>query len=389
MHIRKKLLLVICLIFSVNYSTVSLVGAITCSISNPSVCNDGDACTVDDCAAGACRNQPKFCGDNNACTIDSCSNGECVRTPKVCDDGNPNTTDICNMATGCVFTCITGTSCNDGNLCTEEDTCSTSRVCIGTNKLCNDQNSETTDTCNLTNGECTFTPFTCPSGSSCDDGNLCTINDQCSNNQCKGTTKICNDENSQTVDTCNASTGECTFMVRATTCSTSNSSVCNDGDACTVDVCVAGLCRNQPKFCDDNNPCTIDSCSNGECVRTPKVCDDGNPNTMDTCNGFHGGCIFNCIEGDPCEDGELCTIEDKCFNLGLDPQTGLFTFQCMGGKSKCNDEDPNTFDTCNRNTGECTFAPVVCPGSSSCDDKDLCTLNDKCLFNECNGTKKT
>lgn len=124
-------------------------------------CDDGNACTTDTCLpasgcmhtpvaagtacpggqcngtgtcvpAGFCSGRPNGtpCDDGNACTQnDTCQNGACVGTPVNCDDGNPCTTDSCNPATGCVHTPRTGT-CNDGNNCTFNDACQNG-VCVG------------------------------------------------------------------------------------------------------------------------------------------------------------------------------------------------------------------------------------------------------------------
>jgi hypothetical protein len=45
------------------------------------------------------------CNDGNACTVnDTCSNQACIGTPVICDDGNATTTDSCNPIVGCIFT---------------------------------------------------------------------------------------------------------------------------------------------------------------------------------------------------------------------------------------------------------------------------------------------
>ncbi len=62
---------------------------------------------------------PQNCDDGNACTIDECvEGGGCVNTPIVCDDGVSCTVDSCNEQTGCVYTpddslCEPGDQCGD------------------------------------------------------------------------------------------------------------------------------------------------------------------------------------------------------------------------------------------------------------------------------------
>ena len=79
--------------------------------ANDAACDDRDACTVDTCLPGGCRNvAPAGC-----CTSDL-----------QCGDGNPCTDDQCAIS-GSTGTCThvpnTG-SCDDGNACTIGDSCS-------------------------------------------------------------------------------------------------------------------------------------------------------------------------------------------------------------------------------------------------------------------------
>jgi len=91
-----------------------------------------------------------------------------------CNDANPCTNDICESGE-CVYSSISGISCDDGNPCTINDTCSDGE-CIGTPKSCDDGNFCTTDTCNETTGEC---EYQCNINTPCDDGNSDTIEDKC------------------------------------------------------------------------------------------------------------------------------------------------------------------------------------------------------------------
>lgn len=59
------------------------------------VCTDGDACTIDNCAGGVCSFPPVDCNDFNSCTVDSCAGGICEYTAFNCDDADPCTIDQC------------------------------------------------------------------------------------------------------------------------------------------------------------------------------------------------------------------------------------------------------------------------------------------------------
>ncbi|MCK9420522.1 MAG: hypothetical protein M0R70_14215 [Nitrospirae bacterium] len=190
------------------------------------------------------------CDDGNACTADRCVGGYCFHENTACNDSNFCTSDTCNAATGaCVYTPVPGclctgqpdgTSCNDGNPCTLNDMCS-GQVCAGTAKNCDDGNVCTTDSCDTATGNCASAWNTL----TCDDGNDCTTGDFCYYGICAGKARNCNDGNICTTDSCDAVTGICAH--------TPNTSSCNDGKDCTTqDVCSGGVCAGTaiPGGCD-------------------------------------------------------------------------------------------------------------------------------------------
>ena len=257
-----------------------------------------------------------------------------------CNDNNPCTLDIC-QAGKCFYDARHNLACDDGNPCTTPDACFINQ-CTGTPKTCDDQRTNTTDSCDATTGECIFTPIVCQEGAPCDDENPCTVNDLCSNTQCTGTPKVCDDQKTNTADSCNATTGECIFTPI----------VCQEGTSCN-----------------DENPCTInDLCSNTQCIGTPKVCDDQNISTTDTCNSATGECIFTpCQEGTSCEDNNLCTVNDSCSN------------SICAGTAKCDDANSSTKDECNQVTGECLNTPISSTNDNSSNCPNNCSRpNGKC-----------
>ncbi len=70
---------------------------------------------------------PIICNDDNACTLDSCdpNTGKCVYTPLVCTASDQcHTAGICDQVTGCSNpTAPNGTPCEDGNICSQNDSC--------------------------------------------------------------------------------------------------------------------------------------------------------------------------------------------------------------------------------------------------------------------------
>jgi cysteine-rich repeat protein len=104
-----------------------------------------------------------------------------------CDDGNTANGDCCNSL--CLLE-TDGSACDDGDLGTINDQC-TAGVCGGNPNPCGDGNLDGGEQCddgNLDNGDCCDS--TCqlePDGSACDDGNGNTTGDQCEAGSCAGT----------------------------------------------------------------------------------------------------------------------------------------------------------------------------------------------------------
>jgi len=236
-------------------------------------CDDGNVCTDDSCdiGTGSCVNDPvadgTSCDDGDACsTIDECSSGSCVGSAPIdCDDGIACTDDSCDPGTGsCVNDPVAeGTSCDDGDLCTTNDQCS-SGVCGGTSPDCDDGNVCTTDSCDPGTG-CVNVANSEP----CNDGIACTTGDVCSSGACNGT---------------------------------EDNSLCSDGNDCTDDVCTVDIGCSNPNntaFCDDGDACTDnDQCSSGSCVGVNicSTCGDG------VCEGSSAGedcttCSADCPSG--------------------------------------------------------------------------------------------
>ncbi len=367
-----------------------------CAPGKPAYCNDGSACTIDTCdvAQGVCvyKNAATGapCSDSDACTLgDTCKDGGCIAgQPKDCNDGNPCTLDKCDIDSG---KCIAKTGdlpCDDGNACTEGDTC-TSGVCKPkTFIVCNDGNTCTNDSCDTKTGKCVYAP----NAFNCTDGNACTYNDACTGGGCKGTAISCNDGNLCTSDSCDSVKG-CQYVA-------ANQGVsCTDGNACTdSDACSNGKCVGKGITCSDGNPCTTDTCNTstgcafqafngpcndgnnctigdnctgGKCISgAPKVCNDNNGCTDDSCNGAIGQCVFTVNDNNPCSDSNACTNGDFCV-----------TGKCQAGAAKvaCEDNNGCTSDWCDPAVG-CKF---VSNQAQPCDDGNSCTVKDICLNGKC------
>ena len=342
-------------------------GCIT--VPNSAPCNDGDACTLADvCAGGSCQGgQASVCDDNNPCTTDTCDpESGCVYTPtsEVCDDNNPCTTedaclggwciggaaldcdddDVCTSdacsppAGGCVHNHNVA-PCEDNDPCTTADTCAEGTCSGGPPTVCNDNNECTNDSCHQVNG-CTYTPNANP----CDDGNPCTLDDDCKEGWCLGDVDLdCDDGNPCTTDVCIVAEGGCSH--------TANTSVCDDDNACTVgDFCLDEVCQTGVGAlqCSDGLPCTADGCApesgctfevmanccSNEIVDSGEACDDGNTVGND-------GCSADCKSDETCDNGILDVATEVCDGI-------VFGGVCHQGFFQCLDEC-QTVDT-----SECT-----------------------------------
>ena len=389
-----------------------------CTGSNPVVCTASDQCHVAgtcDPASGACSNPTATngtsCNDGNACTqSDACESGTCTGSnPVTCTaEDQCHTAGTCNPSTGACSnpTATNGTSCNDGNACTLTDSCQ-SGTCTGSSPVtcvAGDQ-CHAAGTCDPTTGACSNPAL--PNGTSCNDGNACTLVDSCQAGLCAGTSPVTCTASDQchAAGTCNQSTGACSNPTAA------NGTTCSDGNACTqTDSCQSGTCTGSNPVtctasdqchvagtcspstgacsnptasngttCSDGNSCTqTDACQNGTCNGSnPVTCTASDQcHVAGTCNTSTGACSNpTASNGTTCSDGNACTQTDTCQSgtcAGSNPVTCTASDQC------------HVAGTCNASTGACTN-PTASNGST-CNDGDACTQTDACQNGTCTGS---
>ncbi|MBN1944977.1 MAG: hypothetical protein JW797_04835 [Bradymonadales bacterium] len=148
------------------------------------ICFDGNDCTHDICRPeGGCDYPPRAgeCNDDSLCTTnDHCVDGACTGAAITCDDLNPCTADTCDPLRGCVYTNQNGIPCETGNLCTN-DTCQNGACTTGSPVACYPTDPYCTRaSCNPSVG-CVLERLT---GNPCDDDDVCTVQDTCSNGVC-------------------------------------------------------------------------------------------------------------------------------------------------------------------------------------------------------------
>jgi cysteine-rich repeat protein len=212
--------------------------------SNNSDCNDGQHCngaetcnqTTKRCVDGITPN----CNDSNACTNDSCNEGT-----NTCDN---------NSIPGC---CNSNADCDDSLYCNGAETCNTStHTCVAGSAI---SCASSGDQCN--NGICDEATDSCkktPKSDtpSCDDGNACTQTDTCQSGSCTGSDPVvcpapdqCHNQG-----TCNTNTGACNDPIKV------NGTTCNDNQAHTLnDQCTSGICggTDTPPSCALSCPETV------------------------------------------------------------------------------------------------------------------------------------
>ena len=350
-------------------------------------CDDANPCTADSCMFdGSCDHDiiPGDCDDGDPCTVnDSCINGICSPGPSFnCSDGNPCTDDSCNDQGICVHV-ANNLDCDDGNACTLGDHCQGETCVFEEAAVCDDNNVCTSDACDPSIG-CVFNTNTHP----CNDGNACTVNEECANGECTGGAPLnCDDGNPCTDDSCDQDSG-CIHEFNSAPCTDWN--VCTVGDTCDNGQCEGGGgldcddsnpctedgcnpqtgCFHQPGDgdCDDNNLCTDgDYCSGGWCIPgQPIVCTDFDVCTDDTCDPA-AGCVFN-TNTNPCNDGNACTTGETCADG-----------ECSGGEPlNCDDGNVCSDDSCDPDAG-CQYTN----NNSQCSDNNVCTVGDLCADGLC------
>ncbi|KYF92777.1 hypothetical protein BE20_01460 [Sorangium cellulosum] len=141
-------------------------------------------------------------------------------------------------------------------------------------------------------GSCDPSTGTCDNpakdeGASCDDGNLCTLDDECQSEVCVGSPVICPPPDAcHKPGSCNPSTGMCDNPAK------------DDGASCDS----------------DGDPCTPDDhCKDGVCVAgEPKTC------ASYACDKATGQCLARCQSARDCVDGKVCDRTHQCVDAPPD-----------------------------------------------------------------------
>jgi hypothetical protein len=215
--------------------------ACTGASSEKGLCNDGvdnDGDGEVDCADADCLNA--------TCSADKCTLGAKCDASKTCSGGTPKScpagsgachagAGTCDPATGdCVYApADAGLACDDGNLCTRDDSCTAGGVCTGATVSCNNPPGACFTTsgaaCDPVSG-CSY-PVAAPT-TACDDAQSCTLADTCQvDGGCAGTAVVCAAGSCQSFAGQCGADGGCVFSSfdAGTSC---DAGVCNAFGAC-------------------------------------------------------------------------------------------------------------------------------------------------------------
>ena len=315
-------------------------------------------------------------GTDNDCdgTVDEAADQGGVSVP-LCDDGIECTEDLCEGVDGCSHQALDSGECKDGDACTAGDHCETGE-CVGSPVICDDNDPCTDDECDGAGG-C----FNFDNTADCDDGDPCTVADECSSGSCVGTPVSCqcqSDADCVPLEDGDACTGTlyCDNSSFPFQCTTDEATVVScpgppagPDASCLTASCAAddGGCSLVPDHeglaCDDGNPCTLgDKCGTGICAGANEPnCNDGNPCTDDGCDPEQG--CTHTFNQSPCNDGDVCTTADTCSSGG-----------CLGGEALvCSDQDDcNGVESCDSEIGCVDGDPLVCDDDDQCNGMESC-----------------
>lgn len=271
-------------------------------------------CQIAVCSAGKCvaGSEPEgaVCDDGDACTSgEVCSTGTCVPQAYLkCEDGDPCTSDECESATGCINAPLNGGTCNDGEVCTLGDSC--------------------------TDGVCAGLPT-----SECYSGNCCAPNETpgCSNAPlqecvCAADPECCSLDVTWTQ--------YCVDLIESAGCGFCPAASCGDG-VCEDTLEGCGTCPADCGFCAD--------CGDGTC---------GNDENCFTCNADCGEC-----SGPLCGDLVCKTPGEDCLSCQAD------CGECTG--AICGDGTCELNEQCQNCPGDCGVCPPGCGDG-------VCTVNEGC-----------
>ncbi len=347
-------------------------------------CDDGNACTEDLCdfGEGVCMYNDRNCNDDNLCTEDSCDiitgcvndwiDGCCI-VDGDCNDLLACTTDDCDELTNTCSNELVDRFCLIDDICYPEGAVNPANTC----ESC--QTAVRTDDWSILGA-----------GTPCEDGNFCTNGETCDMfGNCVGGSDPCVDGIPCTDDTCDEDTDACVYPIQDGKCLIGG--VCYDnGDRNPANSCQE--CRSTSRkdawtplsegaACDDGLFCTLtDTCNAaGLCTGTGSRCDDGITCTSDVCNEGSDTCSNPIMAG-------WCRIGGTCYANG-DGNPGNVCQECRSATSQT--------AWSNKPAGTSCDDALFCNGTNTCNASGNCVAgtppctSSSCITSTCNEATDT
>ncbi|MBK8259506.1 MAG: lamin tail domain-containing protein [Polyangiaceae bacterium] len=346
-------------------------GAIVANNFDSDVPADGNQCTGDVCTSGVPSNPNLMAG--TTCNQNGGTNcdgaGQCVTA--ACSDGIKNGTET---DTDCGGSC--GSTCDNGETCSVNADC-VSNICNGgvcvqcvTASQCPGTDNECqTRTCTSNTCGFNFTAAGTPVASQ-------TAGD-CKRNECNGSgaivannfdTDLPVDGNQCTSDVCTSGVPSNLPVAVDTACSQNGGTVCNATGTC-VACNAASQCPGTDTEC-QTRTCTSNTCGfNFTAAGTPVASQTTGDCKRNECNGS-GAIVANNFDTDLPVDGNQCTSDVCTSGVPSNPPAAIDTACSQNGGSFCN--ATGTCVACNTGT--------QCPGTDTECQTRTCTSNT-CGFN--------
>ena len=384
------------------------------TITLTSLCGNStiDAAQGEQCDQGAAN------GTSTSCCTSTCqfrSGGQVCR-PSV------GTCDIADTCTGSAATCPGDTKSTA--LCrASAGVCDPLENCDGVNDNCpSDILEPPTTECRASAGvcdvaeNCTGIGAACPadvlapgttqcrpSAGTCDPAENCTgSSSTCPANVLEPATTECRSSGGvcDVAENCTGSTPTCPSDTKLTTQCRAAAGACDlaescdgVGDDCPADVFEPGsvVCRGSAGVCDspENCPgtgptCPLDTKSTGECRAAAGACD-----IAESCDGFSNDCPVDLLASGTTECravAGLCDVAETCTgSTATCPSDGFLpaSVECRADTGQCDIAE------------NCTGSSATCPtdafetDGTTCDDVDICTIDDICVTGVCVGDSMT
>ena len=248
----------------------------------------GTVCVAASCS-GTTLSPAEKCNGSGTCVASTPQN--CA--PFLCAAGptGPACTTSCTTAAGCA----PGSTCTNGKcvgLLGDGQACTTPTVCLS--GFCADGvcchtacNAGVCDACSVAAGAAANGTCALLTGPTCDDGNACTQTDTCQNGVCTGGNPVTCAAMDQchAAGTCDTATGTCSNPADA------DGTACDNKDCTAGDTCQAGVCKSGAFNCPAQGPCeNVGTCdTGGACVKSLKpdgtACPGGGVCNAGVCQG--------------------------------------------------------------------------------------------------------